>query len=502
MTSLWLDDAAVTTDDPGEALDGSTSYDDVVVGAGLSGLVTALLLARAGRSVIVLEARTVGAGTTGNTTGKVSLLQGTKLSQLSSHVSEQVCRAYLEANREGQAWLLRFCEENGLDHQRRDAVTYAPDESSLRTARREFDVAGRLGLDVRWEDELDVPFPHRGGVVLADQAQIHPMTVLAALAAELREHGGRIIEGARVVGASYGRKPHVKLRGGLTVEGSEIILATGTPILDRGLYFAKLEPHRSYALALEHPDPPAAMYLSAGSPTTSVRDAVRPDGSRLLLTGGFGHTVGRAASEAKHVAGLREWTARYFPDARETHAWGAQDYTSHDGIPYIGKLPRGAGSIYVLTGYDKWGMSNAVAASLDVAAQILGGHIPWARTLGHRVTRPKAAARLVGINVGVGIAAVDAIAGALVRSKSTVPATREADVAEGEIVPPVDASERCELLPVCTHLGGRLRWNDAEQSWDCPLHGSRFDPTGEVIEGPATRRLVTRHAKKHDGGDR
>jgi len=148
-TSLWHDRPPIDTD---ESL--GDAYDDLVVGAGLTGLVTGLLLARAGRSVAVVEARGVGAVTTGNTTGKVSLLQGTRLSHILERQSDRVARAYLEANREGQAWLLRFCEDHGVPFERRDAVTYAPDRRSLDSARSEHEAARHLGLDVRWQEDL------------------------------------------------------------------------------------------------------------------------------------------------------------------------------------------------------------------------------------------------------------------------------------------------------------------------------------------------------------
>src|SRR3954452_19116765 len=164
--SLWRDRAPVETD-----TELGDRYDDLVVGAGLTGLVTALLLARSGRSVAVLEARDVGAVTTGNTTGKVSLLQGTRLSRILERQSRRVAQAYVEANREGQAWLLRFCDDHGVAYQRRTAVTYAADERSLETARAEHQAARRLGVDVVWRDDLAVAFPHSGGTTRDDQAQ-------------------------------------------------------------------------------------------------------------------------------------------------------------------------------------------------------------------------------------------------------------------------------------------------------------------------------------------
>src|ERR1700712_238825 len=154
MTSLWLDGRSPITDDE---LPLDVELDDLVVGAGLTGLTTALLLARAGRGGAVVETRSVGAVTTGNTTAKLSLLQGTHLSRVLGHQSQKVGQAYVEANREGMEWLLRFCEDHGVDVQRRSAITYAASQSERSAVEREHDAASTLGLPVRWEDSLDVP---------------------------------------------------------------------------------------------------------------------------------------------------------------------------------------------------------------------------------------------------------------------------------------------------------------------------------------------------------
>src|SRR5688500_16709955 len=229
MTSLWLDRTLSTTTDPLPE-----RVDDLVVGAGLTGLTSALLLARAGRQVAVVEARHVGAVTTGNTTGKLSVLQGTKLSRMLRLQSTSVVEAYVAANLEGQQWLLRFCADHDVPVQTRDAITYAAAESEIETARQEHEAAKRVGLDVRWMDSLDVPFPFHGGTLLPDQAQFDPMDVLDALAAEIRAHGGTIHEGHRVVGVSKHGRPEATLDGGSTVDAEHVLLATGTPVLDRG----------------------------------------------------------------------------------------------------------------------------------------------------------------------------------------------------------------------------------------------------------------------------
>ncbi len=461
MTSLWLDGATPLPSDelpPGPV-------DDLVVGAGLSGLVTGLLLARSGRRVAVVEARHVGAVATGNTTAKLSLLQGTKLSQLLQHQSEKVASAYVEANTEGQQWLLRFCADHGVDVQHRLAATYAADESEVGSVDDEYDAATRLGLPVSRVDAIDVPFPQHGAVVLADQAQFDPMAVLTALAVQLREHGGTLHQGRRVRSVSVTGTPSVKLDDGTTLRAHNIVLATGAPILDRALYFSRLEAKRSYALAFTGVQAPDGMFLSAGSNGRSIRDAPTAEG-RLLLVGGSGHSVGRTRSEHQHVEELREWTATHFPGATETHSWSAQDYSPHDGVPLVGRLPRGRGRIYVATGFDKWGMTNAVAAGLAITGQILGSRPSWATTMSRRPLRPTSAVSLATINAKVGAAAVGSVVDRLGKERSS------------------------EVVGVCTHLGGLLHWNDAERTWDCPLHGSRFDQDGSVLEGPATRPLL------------
>ena len=466
MTSLWLDQARSISSDPLP----EDRVDDLVVGAGITGLVTALLLARAGRRVAVVEAREVGAVATGNTTAKVSLLQGTKYSRLLHYQSRKVAAAYLDANREGMEWLLRFCDDHGVPVQRRPAVTYAAEESEVSSVREEHDAAASLGLEVAWQDSFDVPFPHRGGTVLADQAQFDPMDALVALVDQLRAHGGTLHQGCRVRSVSLTGEARASLEDGSAVRAEHVVLATGSPVLDRGLYFAKLEPQRSYALAFEGADAPEGMYLSAGSDSRSVRDAPGAGGATRLLVGGAGHSVGRTSSEQRHVDRLRAWTGKHFPGAVETHQWSAQDYRSHDAVPYVGRLPRGFGRIYVATGFDKWGMTNGVAAARAISGQILGQQPPWAKAMGRRITGPTAAAHLAAINLKVGLGAAGGAVERLTRRD-----------AEG-------------VVPICTHLGGPLHWNDCEASWDCPLHGSRFDADGAVLEGPATRPLKQKQA--------
>lgn len=494
MTSLWLDRPDTFKSD--EFMPG-TSYDTAIAGAGLTGLVTALLLARSGKNVVVLEARTPGAVTTGNTTAKVTLLQGTVLSKLRSQYSQKLVNAYVEANSEGQAWLLRYLDSNNVAYQTRDAYTYAATLDGVEKLREEFTVALAAGLEVDYTKDPGLPYPVRGAVALANQAQIHPMDVLDTLIADVRSHGGKIVSGVRLTGAQGSGPLDIETTRG-KIRADELVLATGTPVLDRGLYFAKLKPGRSYAAALRLPGsmtPPTGMYISVEQPTRSLRDYPL-DGERLLLVGGNGHPGGRMQSAKAHLDGLVEWAQGHYPGAETTHTWSAQDYQPVNLMPFFGRMPRGGGRIFLGTGYNKWGMTNAVAAALGISADILGGQIPWADAIQHRVTSPPGAASAASLNAEVaatvfkdwskvGLKRLDETSHAPAEGTGVVSRQGRKPVATSTV-----NGSTCKLSAVCTHLGGVVRWNDAEKSWDCPLHGSRFTNNGEVLEGPATHPLA------------
>lgn len=551
--SIWLDSYA-TVSIPADTFTESAHYDTVVAGAGLTGLTTAVLLARAGHKVAVLEARTVGAVATGNTTAKLSLLQGTTLSSIRKHHSDEVLQAYVDGNREGVSWLVRYMQEHGVPFQQRTAYTYATTESGLSAVQQEFEACQQAGLPVTWTDQTDLPFPVSGAVALADQIQFHPMDILAALAAELRERGGELIEGVRVTGAASNaagtggdsassrsghhagtraatntsaRTPRASAEDdtegspldpvidgpavdepvvdepALRIETSQgqvtagrLMLATGVPVLDRGGYFAKLKPNRSYAMTYRVPRGsgriPKGMYLSADTPGRTLR-TVPINGEELLLIGGNDHGVGRSGSERAAVEDLEAWAQQHFPGAERTHVWSAQDYRAAQYVPFFGTLPRGGGRIYLATGYNKWGMSNAVAASLAISAQILGGHMAWAEALSARMVTPSDVFTGIKDNIEVGGTMVAGWVGAEVRAlPQDAPAEGEGAVGR-EHGKPVGVStvqgQTCKVSAVCPHLGGILKWNDAALSWDCPLHGSRFAADGELLEGPAVTNL-------------
>lgn len=487
--SMWEDRSRPAFPQPAPA---PGSVDVLVVGGGLTGLTTALLLARAGVAVAVLEARRIGSGTTGASTAKVSLLQGTKLSRVRSRHPLRIARAYVEANREAQAWLREFCETHDVPFDLRPAATFAARAAEVSTVRDEYDALKSVALPVRWSDSLDVPFDTHGAVVLDDQLQLDPMDVVHRLAEQLLAHGGTLHEGHRVRSLSHGDVIEARLADGSTVTADRLVIATGAPTLTGWLTGAKVSAARSYLIALENARPVPGMIISAGQPVRSLRTATSASGKEVLLVGGSGHAVGRTRSEARHLDELRTWAQQHFPGAVETHAWSAQDYGTPDELPVFGPSPGTSGRVHLASGYDKWGMTNAVAAARAISADLLGRPPSWAETLWERPASARSLLSLARLGLESGVNQTKSLVAAELHSLPD-------DVPEGDGVvgrsgfrpaatSRVDGSG-CTLSAVCTHLGGVLRWNDQEQSWDCPLHGSRFTPQGEVIEGPATRPL-------------
>ncbi|WP_406276083.1 FAD-dependent oxidoreductase [Nocardia sp. NBC_00881] len=500
MTSLWLHDAQV----PARLrLTPGSRFDTVVIGAGLTGLVTALLLAQSGIQVAVVEGRRVGTGTTGATTGKISLLQGTRAQQIARHHADRTVRAYVDANREGQEWLLRFCAQRGVPVQRASAFTYAQTESEKAAVRTEYAATQKAGLPTEMVDELDLPFPSHGAVRLPDQAQVDPMKLLAALAAEVESHAAPIYE------STLARAVHHDRDGDLVIATEHgdlaagiVILATGTPILDRGGFFARLTPQRSYLAAFRVNEPiPHDMYISAGQPTRSLRYAPESEGD-LLLVGGNGHVVGRGGSTRAKAADLVSWTQTWFPTAEPIYQWSAQDYAPVGELPYAGPLLPGMERILVATGYAKWGMTNGVAASIALAGRLTGKPPRWSGAFASwRPDELKALPAAARVNSAVARHLSTDWLRVVVNGSSygEVPAEGGGSVERHGLRPTATCTvdgTTTRLSAVCPHLYGIVHWNDAERTWDCPLHGSRFAPDGTLLEGPATKPLTVFHASE------
>jgi glycine/D-amino acid oxidase-like deaminating enzyme/nitrite reductase/ring-hydroxylating ferredoxin subunit len=490
--SLWV---ATSRGEQWPSLAGVHRYDVAVVGAGITGVTTALLLKRAGMRVAVLEMGTVCQGVTGYTTAKVTSLHQLAYAELASRFDDQTAQVYGAANQAAIEQVAALVRELDIDcaFERRPALTYTLDGEQVAQVQAEAQTATRVGLPARFVTETDLPFPIAGAVRFENQAQFHPHDYVQALVENVDGQGCAVYERSRVVDVRDGSPCRVETPGGV-VEADHVVVATHLPLLDRGLFFAKAHPSRSYAMAVRVDGAvPEGMYINVEQPTRSVRAYVR-NGQRMLIVGGEGHKPGEDDDEARHWESLAVWARKHFPVTSIDYYWSAQDYTSVDKLPYIGRLSRSSTGIWTATGFRKWGMTWGTAAAMILADLIQDRTNPWAETFDpNRLTPAQSVTSFVTENLNV--------ARHFVRDRLVLPGRDALDSirpGDGVVVRigtqayavsrDADGGWR-SLSPVCTHMGCHVRWNTAERSWDCPCHGSRYTPDGTLLHGPAVRDL-------------
>lgn len=457
--SLWMDTTADAPIHP--PLTADATVDVAVVGGGILGITTALLCAQAGASVAVLEMDVVAGGVTGHTTAKVTPLHGSSYSELRSKHDAQVARAYASGNLAAMERVARLVESLGIDAdlRRRPAMTYVTDPDELTTIQREAEAAREAGLAVRLVTESELPYPIVAGVRIEEQVELNSRKYVLGLAEALVAAGGTIHEQTRATGLSERGGPRVHTAGGASVRANDVVVATLMPFLDRGLFFARLTPKRSYCIAARAPRIPEVMAISADQPTRSVRAALGRDGEELLVVGGEGHATGEEADTRRRYAALETFAREAFGATEITHHWSAHDLQPADGLPYIGRYTPFSRHVWTAAGFRKWGMTNATMAAEILSARIGDRDHPLASAFDSN--------RLDPVQAAPGVAK---------------------EIAKDARHFVVDHTVHRDG-PTCTHLGCRLRWNTAEDSWDCPCHGSRFAADGAVLTGPATKPL-------------
>jgi glycine/D-amino acid oxidase-like deaminating enzyme/nitrite reductase/ring-hydroxylating ferredoxin subunit len=499
-TSLWVD-TAPETDYP--VLTPGLHVDVAVLGGGIAGLTTALLLKRDGVKVAVVEAGRVGGGVTAYTTAKVTSLHGIQYQSVASSFGDDGARAYAEANEAGLARVAGLVDELKIDcaFRRKPAYTYAEDESGVETVEKEVEAAQKAGLDAHFTTETDLPWPVAAAIRVDDQAEYHPRRYLIALAKAIAGRGSHVFERSRAI-AVAGGKEHVRIsttRGELTAD--QVVVATHFPFLDRGGYFARMHPERSYGLGLylrRAATAPQGMYLSTESPSHTVRSHPTAKGE-MVIAGGESHKTGQGGDTAERVARLERWARERFDVRSIEYRWSTQDNMPVDGVPYIGRLAPFQKRLWVATGFMKWGLTNGTAAGMILTDLIAGRDNPWASLFDSTRFKPLASAKeLVKENVNVGAHFVgDHLAPPDVRSVGSL-APGEAGIVRrgaGKVAAYRDEGGTLHAVSaICTHIGCQVLWNSAERSWDCPCHGSRFDVTGRVIQGPAVKDLEPRPA--------
>ena len=427
MDSIWCENVQMPSF---PQLDGNLQTDVLIIGGGLTGLLCARKLNRAGVACAVMEQNRIMSGVSGRTTAKLTAQHGLIYDKLIQKYGLEKARLYWQVNRDAVQALGELALSFDCDFQKENSYLYATGNTKKLEA--EMAACRKLGIPVQWENTLPLPFPVTGGMKLPDQGQFHPMKLAAQLA-----KGLRIYENTKALSFAGNQ---VQTASG-TITAQKIIVATHFPMLnEHGAYFLKLYQQRSYVIALENAKQPEGMYLDCADNGLSLRSA-----GRYLLLGGGGHRTGKQGlnwSLPEAVA------AQYYPDAKILARWATQDCMTLDGMPYIGRYSSTTPDLYVATGFQKWGMSTSMAAASILVDLIQNRENPYSSLFSPQRSMMHKQLLVNGL---------EATANLLLPTK-----------------------------PRCPHLGCALHWNKAERSWDCSCHGSRFDEKGKVLNNPAT----------------
>ena len=490
--SLWQGDAdfqsKALTDPFGE-------YDVAIVGGGMTGIVTGLLLQQAGKRCVVLESYNLGFGTTGGTTAHLNTLLDTPYPTITKNFNEKAARTVATAASEAIKLIEKNIADFGIDceFERSDAYMFSQNENESDELEEIGKYSSEAGLSVNDIHELPIPAVFQRVKRFGDQAKFHPIKYLSGVAQALEQAGGHICEQCHVHNVSEdGDRLIVETSRGKVVS-KKVIYATHIPPGVNWLHL-RCAPWRSYAMALKiEGEYPEGLIYDMKDPYHYYRSQ-RIDDEMYLIVGGEDHKTGEDINTESCFRKLQAHAQGIFPVTEVSYKWSAQYFESTDGLPYIGVLPGNDGTIYVATGYGGNGMIHSHIAARELAEQIVAGKSLFDDLFSPSRVKPIAGfTNFINHNAHV----IKEFVGKYVVTEEL---ESLADIApnEGKVVEvngkPVAVSKSKDgklyaVSSVCTHMKCNVVWNSAERSWDCPCHGARYAPDGKVITGPASHDL-------------
>lgn len=471
------------------------SIDIAIIGGGMTGITSAYLLKKEGYKVAIIDADRIVQGTSAHTTAKITSQHGLIYNKILNSLGRERTQQYADSNESAIHFIANLIKEKNIscDFSWQSAFVYTQDDNYVEKIQKEVETASQLGIKATYLEEIPLPFKIKAAVRFDDQAQFHPRKYLLELQKEIPGDGSYIFENTKIMDVKEGKPCTLTTENGKVVTALKVILASHYPCYDgKGMYFTRLYPERSYALAIKAKEKfPGGMYITAETPGRSLRSTPYED-SELILVVGEHHKTGQGEDMNKHYINLKKFAMDTYTVENIPWRWSTHDYTTADGVPYIGNLTSQTPDIFVATGYGKWGMTTSTLSAILLKDLITTGKNPWADVYyPSRFTPAASAATMVKENADV--------AKHLLKGKLSIPPNNVLiENGEGRIVD-ADAQragayrdEKGVLHIVdttCTHLGCELNWNNAEKSWDCPCHGSRFTYEGDIIQGPAIHKL-------------
>jgi glycine/D-amino acid oxidase-like deaminating enzyme/nitrite reductase/ring-hydroxylating ferredoxin subunit len=473
-----------------------------VIGGGITGLCTALRLSESGKRVMLVEALTVGSGTTGSSTCKATSLHRLVYAELRRMYGPESAKTYASMNEYGVNAIEELVRKYNIDcdWHRVPNYTYTLEDKKIKDVEKEVEAAKEAGLNAVFTTETELPFPVKAAIMVPGQGSFNAYKFCLGLSRVLAEKGVPIHESTRVTNVSFNTPHTVECATGGTIIADEVVLATHLPILDRSFHFSMVEPVCSYGLALPLRNAwnqPRGMYISAEEPTRSIRFTIEADGKEYLIVSGNGHKLAEAEGEdawAKYEE-LEAWARSHWDCEPASHRWFAFDYKPPDLLPFVGHITKGSNTIFTATGFKKWGLAFGVASAQVLTDLINKTGNPWADLVsGERWNLRKSLLPMLKIQAHVGkrfvgdrlrefgAKDVDTLAeghGGVVKIKGKTCGAYK------------DAQGLHAVELTCAHLGCHVRFNDTEATWDCPCHGSRYDAVdGSVIHGPSVKGLT------------
>jgi glycine/D-amino acid oxidase-like deaminating enzyme/nitrite reductase/ring-hydroxylating ferredoxin subunit len=463
--------------------------DVVIVGGGITGIVAAMALSSAGKSVAVVEARRIGQGTTGFSTGNLYATVDDRLAVIRDKWNQETVTAVVRSREAAMELIGRSIDRYAIQcgFTRCSHYLYATDAEQVEQLQSELEAAREAGLSAAILENVPLPFPISRALKMENQAQFHPLAYVRNVAQAIASDSCRIFEHSKVTEID-GRNNRVVTQTG-TIHAPHIIVATHTP---KGFDVVQTElgPYREYGIAarLSKGDYPEGIFWSMEEPGHSIR-SFDDNGTKYLIVIGEKHKTGQPEPSVDYFARVEDFARAHFEIETVPYRWSAQHYRAADNLPYIGHAA-GSDNVHLATGFGTNGLVYGPLAAMIISDTILGRENPWKglyRTT--RLTPAKSAADFLKENVDT--------ARLLIQDRLTRAKAEElADIPPGEgklaeikgkklAVYRSETGQVTALSPVCTHLGCLVHWNGHERTWDCPCHGSRFAPDGEVLEGPA-----------------
>lgn len=490
--SVW----AATSQMPGfPSLQKDVSCDVCVVGAGIAGLTTAYLLAKAGKKVVVLDDGPIVSGMTQVTTAHLSNAIDDRFMNIEKWHGER--GSFLAAESHGAAIdrIEAIAKELKVDcdFTRLDGYLFLALEDTRDYLDRELAAAKRAGMAAEIVARCPLDYDTGPAIRFPRQGRVHPMKYLAAVAQAIVDHGGEIYANSHADHVEGGDEAKVEV-GKHTVHTQAIVVATNVPINDMYVIHTKQAPYMTYAIGARVPKGSVtdALYWDTLDVYHYVRlQAMSKQGADydLLIVGGEDHKSGQATDTTERHVRLEEWSRERFPMMQGIEfVWGGQCMETIDGLAFIGRNPMDKENVFIATGDSGMGITHGTVAGILISDLILGRHNPWATLYDPSRKTVRAAATFAKENLNVAEQYLDWVTPSEVKSVRDIEFESGAVLRRGMTKVAVyrdECGKAHEMSAVCPHLGCIVHWNAAEKSWDCPCHGSRFDQEGKVKNGPA-----------------